>query len=218
VVVTIETRVRAPRPYLGVAGVAVILAATLVAMELIYRGAKTQFWPVMLLMELPVAALSTFVLGIWSFFGVERSGLSARMWLYLWLASGLAAVVAGLAYSNMFPWVAHLQGPSALVVIAVLGVAAYRTERVAPWNRMARSAWASRSVLMLATVAAAGMEIHLWQLLTPVRDPYAYLRDPEWQSAVRRAQERRERRKAVVVPTPEDEGRAPAAPPSGSRD
>jgi hypothetical protein len=217
-VVTIGTGGRAPRPYFALAGVAVILAVTLTAMELIYRDAHRQYWDIMVVTVLPVAALSVFVLGIWSFFSVERSGLSGRMWLSLWLASGLAVVVGGLAYNTGFPWAAHLQGPSALILIAVLAVAAYRTGRVAPWNRMAPSAWASRAVLMLATLAVAGLEIHLWQLLTPIRDPYSYLRDPEWQAASRRAQERRERRKNVVVPPTEDEGRAPAPPASGGRD
>src|SRR4051794_18206449 len=93
VVVTIGTGGRAPRPYFALAGVAVILAVTLTAMELIYRDARRQYWDIMVVTVLPVAALSVFVLGIWSFFSVERSGLSGRMWLSLWLASGLAVVV-----------------------------------------------------------------------------------------------------------------------------
>ena len=175
--VTPEDRARTPSPYVGVAGVAVILAVTLAVMELIYRSAEHDEFHIMRLALPPVGALSAITLGIWSFLSVERSGLSWRMWLSVWIASGSAAVLGGLAFSKGFPWAITLQGPSALVVVAVLAAAAYRiapvvVRHLTPWYGLR-----SLLVFVLATTAVAGMELHLWILLTPERAPYSDLRE-----------------------------------------
>lgn len=45
---------------------------------------------------------------------------------------------------------------------------------------MTERAWANLLVLALGTVAFVVVEAHLWQVLTPVRDPDDYLRQSGW--------------------------------------
>lgn len=131
--VTSEPRGPTLRPYFGLAGVAVIFALTLLAMEYVNRLGRREYFNVTGAAALPIAVLSAFALAIWSLFSVERSGLSARMWLCLWVASGLGAFVGGFA-SLEVSWAVHLQGPSLLIVIAVLVVGVRRTAQVVGWS------------------------------------------------------------------------------------
>ena len=140
----------------------------LVAMELVYRvhspwGSLERF------ASPPLGVLTALALGGWSALVAGASGLSDRAWIGLWIAAGLAAVVAGLTYSTIpdLAWAVPLQRPSAIILLAALALAARRTAQLVAHGRPPSAGRRSLLVFILATAVVASMELRLWLLTTP---------------------------------------------------
>jgi len=147
--------------------VAVILAATLLAMELVYR-VDTSWAPIERFLLPPLGVLAALVLGGWSAIAAANSGLSGRAWVGIGIVSALAIVVDGLAYSTIpdLRWARPFQGLSALVLIAALAIAARQSARFAARLPLAATYRRSYFVFLFATAAVASLELRLWLLVT----------------------------------------------------